>query len=208
MVYGYARVSSTDQNDERQLIALQEMQVEVKHIFVDKQSGKDFQRPAYQRMLKKLKPGDLLVVQSIDRLGRDYTEILEQWRMLTREKKIDISILDMPLLDTRRNEQDLIGTFVADLVLQILSFVAQKERESIRIRQAQGIAAAKKRGIHMGRPCIPQPENFEKLIATWRAGKISMDEAIAQSGMSRSTLYRRFKRIHQKYEDNRTPNNT
>ena len=191
MVYGYVRVSSTDQNEERQLIALREKQVD--HIFVDKQSGKDFQRPAYQQMLRKLRPGDLLYVQSIDRLGRDYTEILEQWRILTRKKKIDICVLDMPLLDTRQKEHDLIGTFVADLVLQILSFVAQKERESIRARQAEGIAAARLRGVHLGRPYVKPPDNFEQTVADWRNGKITFNEAIAQSGMSRSTFFRRTK---------------
>ena len=191
MVYGYVRVSSADQNEERQLIALREKQVD--HIFVDKQSGKDFQRPAYQQMLRKLHPGDMLYVQSIDRLGRDYTEILEQWRILTKKKKVDISVLDMPLLDTRQKEHDLIGTFVADLVLQILSFVAQKERESIRARQAEGIAAARLRGVHLGRPYVKQSDNFEQTVADWRNGKITFNEAIAQSGMSRSTFFRRTK---------------
>ena len=154
--YGYIRVSSTDQNESRQRIALEQQAIPSNRIFMDKLSGKDFQRPQYQAMLKKLRPGDLLCITSIDRLGRNYEEILEQWRVLTREKRVDILVLDMPLLDTRR-DKNLLGTFIADLVLQILSFVAQSERESIKKRQAEGIAAAKARGVKFGRPPSPLP---------------------------------------------------
>lgn len=153
-VYGYIRVSSTDQNEDRQLVALREREVPEQNLYMDKQSGKDFERPEYRRMVKRLKKDDLLYVKSIDRLGRNYGEILEQWRLLTKEKGVDIVVLDMPLLDTR-NGKDLMGTFIADLVLQILSFVAQSERENIRQRQAEGIAAAKARGVPFGRGSIP-----------------------------------------------------
>lgn len=160
-VYGYIRVSSADQNEDRQLVALRSCKVPECNLFVDKQSGKDFERPEYRRMLRRLKRDDLLYVKSIDRLGRNYGEILEQWRLLTKEKGVDIVVLDMPLLDTRSGK-DLMGTFIADLVLQILSFVAQNERENIRQRQAEGIAAAKARGVPFGRPALPLPENFEE----------------------------------------------
>ena len=152
-VYGYIRVSSKDQNEDRQVIALQELNIPKKNIFLDKQSGKDFARPQYQRLMKKLKKDDLLYVKSIDRLGRNYEEILEQWRVLTKQKEIDIVVLDMPLLDTRRGK-DLMGTFLSDIVLQVLSFVAENERKNIRQRQAEGIAAAKARGVRFGRPMI------------------------------------------------------
>ena len=157
--YGYIRVSSTDQNEIRQRIVLEQQAIPPGRIFMDKMSGKDFQRPQYQAMLKRLGPGDLLCITSIDRLGRNYEEILEQWRVLTREKRVDILVLDMPLLDTRR-DKNLLGTFIADLVLQVLSFVAQNERENIRNRQAQGIAAAKQRGVRFGREVKPLPDNF------------------------------------------------
>ena len=161
-VYGYVRVSTKDQNEDRQLIALQEMSIPEKNIFVDKQSGKDFKRPMYKRMLRKIKKDDLLYVKSIDRLGRNYAEILEQWRILTKEKGIDIVVLDMPLLDTRRGK-DLMGTFLSDIVLQVLSFVAENERTNIRQRQAEGIAAAKMRGVRFGRPPSPLPTNFHEI---------------------------------------------
>ena len=166
-IYGYIRVSSTDQNESRQLIGLTEIGVCEKNIFIDKQSGKDFNRPQYQKLLKKLKNGDLLYILSIDRLGRDYEEIQNQWRILTKEKGIDICVLDMPLLDTRQGK-DLMGTFIADLVLQILSFVAQSERDNIRKRQEQGISAAKAKGVRFGRPEKPIPEDFETLIYNWK----------------------------------------
>lgn len=165
-VYGYIRVSSRDQNEDRQRIALRERGVEDGFIYTDKVSGKDFDRPQYKKLVKKLKPGDLLMIQSIDRLGRNYEEVQNQWRVLTKEKEVDISVLDMPLLDTRQGK-DLMGTFIADLVLQILSFVAQNEREFIRKRQAEGIAAAKARGVKFGRPLIPLPENFRAAHAAW-----------------------------------------
>lgn len=154
---------------------------------MDKMSGKDFQRPQYQAMLKKLRPGDQLCVTSIDRLGRNYEEILEQWRVLTKEKRMDILVLDMPLLDTRR-DKNLLGTFIADLVLQVLSFVAQNERESIRIRQAEGIAAAKRNGVRFGHAPRPLPQNFPETYTLWANGVISTSEAAKRSGMARSTF--------------------
>lgn len=158
-VYGYIRVSSADQNEDRQLIALRGCQIPERNLYIDKQSGKDFERPQYQSMVRRLRRDDLLYIKSIDRLGRNYGEIQDQWRILTKEKGVDIVVLDMPLLDTR-NGKDLMGTFIADLVLQILSFVAQNERENIRRRQAEGIAAAKARGVPFGRPAVPIPEKF------------------------------------------------
>ena len=186
-VYGYVRVSTKDQNEDRQLIALQEMSIPEKNIFVDKQSGKDFKRPMYKRMLRKIKKDDLLYVKSIDRLGRNYVEILEQWRILTKEKGIDIVVLDMPLLDTRRGK-DLMGTFLSDIVLQVLSFVAENERTNIRQRQAEGIAAAKKRGARFGRPPSPLPENFHEIYQQWKNGKITGLAAAKACGMPMSTF--------------------
>ena len=177
MIYGYVRVSSTDQNEDRQVIALRSMEISEKNIFMDKQSGKDFDRPQYKRLLKKLKPGDLLYILSIDRLGRNYAEIQNQWRILTKEKQIDICVLDMPLLDTRQGK-DLMGTFIADLVLQILSFVAQSERENIRKRQAEGIAAAKARGVRFGRPVVVPPKDFPQIVKEWEKKQIGIDEAL------------------------------
>ena len=188
--YGYVRVSSQDQNEERQLIALREKLVDPKQTYIDKQSGKDFDRPQYKKMLKKMKPGDLLYVLSIDRLGRNYEEIQRQWRVLTKDIGIDICVIDMPLLDTR-NGKDLMGTFIADLVLQILSFVAQSERENITKRQAEGIAAARARGVHLGRPVLPVPDNFESVVKEWEAGKITLTEAQKRCGMTETTFYRR-----------------
>ena len=159
-----------------------------KNIFMDKQSGKDFERPQYKRMVKKVKPGDLLYVLSIDRLGRNYADVQQQWRVLTKEKKVDICVLDMPLLDTRQGK-DLMGTFIADLVLQILSFVAQSERENIRRRQAQGIAAAMARGVKFGRPALPLPENFYEIHRAWRAKEIPLKQAAAACGMPVGTFY-------------------
>ena len=166
-IYGYVRVSSTDQNEDRQLDALDDIGVEKSNIYTDKQSGKDFERPQYKKLVKKLKEGDLLYVLSIDRLGRNYEDIQNQWRILTKEIGVDICVLDMPLLDTR-NGKDLMGTFIADLVLQILSFVAQSERENIRKRQAQGIAAAKARGVKFGRPTITMPDDFTDIVSEWQ----------------------------------------
>ena len=186
-IYGYIRVSSTDQNEVRQRIALERQAIPPAHIFMDKMSGKDFRRPRYQAMCSRLRPGDQLCVTSIDRLGRNYEEILEQWRVLTREKGVDILVLDMPLLDTRR-DRNLLGTFIADLVLQVLSFVAQHEREAIRLRQAEGIAAAKRRGVRFGHRPRPLPPDFPETYALWREKAISTAEAARRSGMARSTF--------------------
>lgn len=186
-VYGYVRVSSVDQNEARQWTALLEHGIPEKHIFSDKQSGKDFQRPNYRALVKQLRRGDLLYILSIDRLGRNYAEIQEQWRILTKEIGIHICVLDMPLLDTR-NGTDLMGTFIADLVLQILSFVAQSERENIRKRQAQGIAAAKARGVRFGRPARTLPENFQEIYQLWKGNQISGAEAAQRSGLPISTF--------------------
>lgn len=188
--YGYVRVSSQDQNEERQLIALREKLIDPKQTYIDKQSRKDFDRPQYKKMLKKMKPGDLLYVLSIDRLGRNYEEVQRQWRVLTKDIGIDICVIDMPLLDTR-NGKDLTGTFIADLVLQILSFVAQSKRENIKKRQAEGIAAARARGVHLGRPVLPIPDNFESVVKEWKAGKITLAEAQKRCGMTETTFYRR-----------------
>lgn len=192
MTYGYARVSSQEQNEIRQLIALKEAGVRRKSLYIDKQSGRDFERPQYKKLLQKLKKDDLLCVMSIDRLGRSYGEILDQWRILTKEKGVDVVVLDMPLLDTRRGK-DLMGTFIADLTLQILSFVAQKEREDIRRRQAQGIAAARERGVRFGRPAVPAPENFPLVVDEWEKGLLPFAEALAQTGLSHGTFYRRLR---------------
>lgn len=185
--YGYIRVSSTDQNEDRQIIALREKGVDKRFIYADKQSGKDFDRPQYKRLMRKLKRGDLLYILSIDRLGRNYVEIQDQWRILTKEIGVDICVIDMPLLDTRQGK-DLMGTFIADLVLQILSFVAQSERESIKKRQAEGIAAAKARGVKFGRPPKPLPDNFHIFCQLWRAGKITCSEAARKCGMPLATF--------------------
>lgn len=191
-IYGYVRVSSTDQNEDRQMIALQGAAVPEKNIFMDKQSGKDFDRPNYKKLMRKLKAGDLLYVLSIDRLGRNYEEIQKQWRVLTKEIGIDICVLDMPLLDTR-NGKDLMGTFIADLVLQILSFVAQSERENIKKRQAQGIAAAKAKGVKFGRPEKQVPDDFEKIVKAWEQKKLPFAEVLKRCDMSEATFYRRLR---------------
>ena len=187
-IYGYVRVSSTDQNEDRQLLALNKVNVPAKNIYMDKLSGKDFNRPQYKKLVKKLKPGDLLYILSIDRLGRNYEEIQNQWRILTKEIGIEICVLDMPLLDTR-NGKDLMGTFIADLVLQILSFVAQSERESIRKRQQEGIAAAKAKGVKFGRPPLPIPENFHEVHQAWRNKKMTLRQAALACGMPEGTFY-------------------
>lgn len=191
-VYGYVRVSSTDQNEERQIISLRENAVAEKNIFTDKQSGKDFERPQYKKMMRKLKSGDLLYILSIDRLGRNYEEIQNQWRILTKEKGVDICVLDMPLLDTRQG-RDLMGTFIADLVLQILSFVAQTERENIRKRQREGITAAKQRGVKFGRPKKQLPPDFARLVAEWERKELSLSEVLRQCEISEATFYRRLR---------------
>ncbi|QNM05797.1 recombinase family protein [Qiania dongpingensis] len=188
MEYGYIRVSSTDQNEDRQLIALHGKGIPDSRIYMDKQSGKDFNRPKYKRLMRRVKQGDLLYILSIDRLGRNYREIQEQWRLLTQEKGVDICVLDMPLLDTRQGK-DLMGTFIADLVLQILSFVAQSERENIRKRQAEGIAAAKARGVKFGRPPVPLPGNFYEVHRAWRGKKMTLRQAAEACGMPEGTFY-------------------
>ena len=187
--YGYIRVSSRDQNEDRQRIAMREAGVEDARIYMDKQSGKDFDRPGYRRLLKKLKPGDTLIIKSIDRLGRNYEEILEQWRLITKEKQAAIVVLDMPLLDTRQG-RDLTGTLIADIVLQLLSYVAQTEREFILQRQAEGIAAAKKRGVHFGRKPMERPARFEAVVQDWEAGKLSSRAAAHCLQISHTTFLR------------------
>lgn len=190
-VYGYIRVSTREQNIERQVISLLEAGVSEKNIYIDKQSGKNFQRPAYKKMMSRVREGDLIIIKSIDRLGRNYQEIMEQWRVITKEKKADIRILDMPLLDTTQTK-DLLGTFISDVVLQLLSFVAENERDNIRQRQAEGIAAAKARGVRFGKPVIPMPENFPELYAQWENGSITINELAALCNMGRSTMYKRI----------------
>lgn len=190
--YGYMRVSSTDQNEDRQRRAMEKLKVIEKNIFLDKQSGKDFNRPQYKRMCRRFRAGDLLYIKSIDRLGRNYEEIQEQWRYLTKDKKIDIVVLDMPLLDTRRGK-DLLGTFLADIVLQVLSFVAENERTNIKKRQKEGIAAAKARGVKFGQAPKPLPENFHEVYQKWKAKKLSVSEAAAECNMPRSTFYYKAK---------------
>lgn len=191
-MYGYIRVSSSEQNEIRQLNALAEIGIPKEFIFMDKQSGKDFERPQYKNMLDKLTPGDILYITSIDRLGRNYKEIQNQWKILTREKNIDIHVIDMPLLNTRQNK-DLLGTFIADLVLQILSFVAESERVNIRRRQAEGIAAAKERGVKFGPKARPLPANFREILALWQRGEITMTEAARRTRMARTTFRYRLK---------------
>ena len=198
--YAYIRVSSQEQNEERQMIAMRELHVPEENIFMDKQSGKDFNRPRYRALLSELKEGDLLYILSIDRLGRNYEEIQNQWRVLTKERNIDICVVDMPLLDTRQGK-DLMGTFISDLVLQILSFVAQSERENIRKRQEQGIAAAKARGVRFGRPRIEEEKNFAEMVEAWEKGGISVEHVTAVCGMSESTFYRRLREYRGKRND-------
>ena len=187
MVYGYVRVSAKDQNEDRQIIAMREVGVSEKNIYMDKQSGKDFKRKQYKRLVRKMKKDDLLYIKSIDRLGRNYEEIIKQWRYLTKEKRIDIIVLDMPLLDTRRGK-DLMGTFLSDIVLQVLSFVADNERSNIRQRQAEGIAAAKARGVKFGRPPKPLPENFHTVYQRWKNGKITGTRAAEECNMPITTF--------------------
>lgn len=190
IVYGYIRVSTKEQNEDRQRIALAEFPVPEENIFMDKLSGKDFNRPQYKKLMRKLRAGDSLVIKSIDRLGRNYEEILNQWRIITKEKKADIVVLDMPLLDSRQTGRDLTGTFVADLVLQILSYVAQTERENIKQRQKEGIAAAKLRGVQFGRPRKPIPDNFEQIKMDWEQKKITSREAANQLKVAQDTFLR------------------
>ena len=189
-MYGYARVSTREQKEDRQMLALKSQRVPRKNIYLDKQSGQDFERPMYKRMLKRMKEDDLLYIKSIDRLGRNYEEILEQWRVLTREKKVDIVVLDMPLLDTRRGK-DLMGTFLSDIVLQVLSFVAENERKNIRQRQQEGIEAARLRGVQFGRPQKPLPDNFGKICDMWMSGELSQRQAAKLCEMPLSSFNRR-----------------
>lgn len=191
-IYGYVRVSSQEQNEDRQLIAMAESGVTRGNIFIDKQSGKDFERPNYKKLIKRLRLGDTLIIKSIDRLGRNYEEIQNQWRIITKEKKVDIVVIDMPLLDTRR-DKNLLGTFISDLVLQLLSFISENERTTIRQRQAEGIAAAKKRGVRFGRPTKEAPPDFDELIAKWQKKEMPLDEILRQYGMSESIFYRRLR---------------
>ena len=191
-VYGYVRVSSQEQNEDRQLIAMSEAGVERANIFIDKQSGKDFDRPNYKRLIKRLRPGDTLFIKSIDRLGRNYEEIQNQWRIITKDKGVDMVVIDMPLLDTR-NHKNLLGTFISDLVLQLLSFISENERTTIRQRQAEGIAAAKKRGVRFGRPTKEAPQNFEEVILKWQKKEVPLDEILKEYDMSAATFYRRLR---------------
>lgn len=186
-IYGYIRVSSRDQNEDRQVIALEEYHIPSRNLFMDKQSGKDFDRPAYKRLLKRLKKGDLIVIKSIDRLGRNYEEILDQWRIIIKAKGADIKVLDMPLLDTSQG-RDLTGTLIADIVLQLLSYVAQTERESIRQRQAEGIAAAKAKGVRFGRPNLIPPEKFREIAVKWQSKELNSRAAAGALGVSQATF--------------------
>ena len=196
MIYGYIRVSTREQNEDRQLIAMRELSIAEGNLFMDKQSGKDFERPQYRQMVRRLKKDDLLYIKSIDRLGRNYGEILEQWRILTREKGVDIAVLDMPLLDTRRGK-DLMGTFLSDIVLQVLSFVAENERANIRQRQAEGIAAAKARGVHFGRRFKDRGEHYGEILAAWRRGELSGRAAARALNVAHGTFQRWSREIDQ-----------
>ncbi|MDR0680681.1 MAG: recombinase family protein [Dysgonamonadaceae bacterium] len=193
-VFGYIRVSTREQNTDRQHLALKPFKIPPKNLYIDRQSGKDFDRPAYQALLQRLAPGDLLIVKSIDRLGRNYRDIIEQWRLITREKEADIKVLDMPVLDTAYRK-DLLGTLISDLVLQVLSFVAQTERDFLRQRQSEGIAAAKARGVAFGKTPIAPPENFTELFQSWRNGERSAAQTAALCGFSRATLYNKTQRL-------------
>lgn len=191
--YGYIRVSSKDQNEDRQLTALEPYHIEKSNLYMDKQSGKDFERPAYKRMIRKLRAGDILIIKSIDRLGRNYKEILKQWRIITKEKNVDIVVIDMPLLDTTRSK-DLLGTFISDIVLQLLSFVSENERENISQRQAEGIAAAKLRGVKFGRPELILNEDFQIVLKEWEEKKINAPQAAARMGISLRSFYYRLEK--------------
>lgn len=201
-IYGYIRVSTREQNEDRQWQAMLGMKIEKKKIYMDKQSGKDFERPAYQKMVQKLKEGDLLYITSIDRLGRNYEEILEQWRILTKEKKVDIVVIDMPLLDTRRGK-DLMGTFMSDIVLQVLSFVAENERDNIRKRQAEGIAVAKTKGVKFGRPPRSLPENFPEVYKKWKRKEITLKQAAEECGMPPTTFFDKSKKFNKENQEER-----
>ena len=199
--FGYARVSSRDQNEERQVVALLEMGVPEQNIYVDKQSGKDFNRPQYKKLLRRVKADDLIYIKSIDRLGRNYSEILDQWKVITKDKRVDLYVMDMPILDTRR-EKNLLGTFISDLVLALLSYVAENERNNRRQRQAEGIAAAKARGVHFGRRPNPLPDNFYEVYQQWKTKKITISKAAKQCGMPQTTFFDRART----YEKSTLPN--
>ena len=196
--FAYIRVSSRDQNEDRQLLAISDLHIPKKNIYIDHQSGKDFDRPAYRRMVRRMKKDDLLYIKSIDRLGRNYEEIQNQWRFLTKEKGVDIVVLDMPLLDTRRGK-DLVVTFLSDIVLQVLSFVAENERTNIKQRQAEGIAAARLRGVRFGRPPKPLPSNFHSVYQQWRKGDLTVSSASEACNMSRTTFHRRAKQYEKSF---------
>ena len=190
--YGYIRVSTKEQHLDRQIIAMKDAGISPNYLYMDKQSGKDFDRPAYCRLLKRIHSGDLLIIKSIDRLGRDYDEIIEQWRFLTKDRGVDIKVLDMPLLDTTQ-AKDLLGTFIADLTLQVLSYCAHAERDNIRQRQMEGIISAKERGVQFGRPKKELPENIDELYSAWRRGELSGEELAVQCGMALGVLYRKLR---------------
>lgn len=195
-IYGYIRVSTQEQNEARQRLALQQLAIPRQNIYMDKKSGKNFDRPQYKKLVKRLRPDDLLYIKSIDRLGRNYADILEQWRVLTKEKGVDIVVLDMPLLDTRRGK-DLMGTFLSDIVLQVLSFVAENERANIRQRQAEGIAAARAKGLPLGRAAKPLPPDFGQLVQAWRQGALPLQAVLQRCGFSEATFYRRLRQLRQ-----------
>jgi DNA invertase Pin-like site-specific DNA recombinase len=190
--YGYCRISAADQCESRQLAAMRELQILPENIFIDKQSGKDFERDGYKALVKKLTKGDLLYVLSLDRFGRNYNELLHEWKYITKDIEADIMVIDMPILNTRLHK-DLIGTFISDIVLQILSFVSENERTNIRSRQAQGIAAARARGVHLGRPIKKPPENFAKVVKQWERGKLHISEVLEQTGLKQATFYNRLR---------------
>ena len=196
-MYGYVRVSGRDQNEDRQLVTMSELNIPPTQVFIDKQSGKDFERPAYRSLVEKLKPGDLIYIKSIDRLGRNYRDIQNQWRILTKERDVDVAVIDMPLLDTRTGK-DLMGTFLADIVLQVLSFVAQNEREIMRERQTEGIAAARTRGVRFGRPVKKPPENFDASVKLRECGKLTTHDLLKRTGLKESTFYRRLRELRLK----------
>lgn len=199
-VYGYVRVSSKDQNEDRQLIAMEERDIPKKNIYIDKQSGKDFNRPMYKKLVRKLKENDIIYIKSIDRLGRNYEEILEQWRIITKEKKVDIVVMDMPLLDTRR-EKGLLGTFIADLVLQILSYVSETERVTTRQRQREGIEAAKIKGVRFGRPSKDYPDDWDELVKKYECGEMTAIEVAERCNITTTTFYRRLKNLKKDIEN-------
>ena len=202
-LFGYVRVSDASQKEDRQMISMEEQGVPAKNIYIDKQSGKDFDRTAYKKLIRRLRPGDCVVLSSLDRLGRDYASILEQWQFITKEKGADIFVLDMPLLDTREKNLDLTGRLISDIVLQLLSYCSQKERESIRQRQAEGIAAAKKRGVKFGRPVREAPGDFGDIVRRWEEKELTFEETLKLCNLSRATFYRRLYEFNLVKENNK-----